>query len=203
MDNARANGVEVYQGDLCSPLPDDLRGQLDVVVAVVPYVPTAALTLLPRDTLTFEDVAHYDGGPDGTVAARTTGRRGPGLAPARGAAPPRAGGRSGRAPDARYWTSWATAASRAGPTRKATSEVSRPSSADTAAARTAARTVPDRARVGSGSAPGEDQSHGAAVDDIASADHGPGIRRATCAAPRPRRTRGTTTGSGRDSSSCW
>jgi release factor glutamine methyltransferase len=67
VDNARANGIEVYQGDLCSPLPDDLRGHLDVVVAVVPYVPTGALPLLPRDTLSFEDVAHYDGGPEGTV----------------------------------------------------------------------------------------------------------------------------------------
>jgi release factor glutamine methyltransferase len=67
VDNARANGIEVYQGDLCSPLPDDLRGHLDVVVAVVPYVPTDALALLPRDTLSFEDVAHYDGGPDGTA----------------------------------------------------------------------------------------------------------------------------------------
>jgi release factor glutamine methyltransferase len=65
VDNARANGVEVYQGDLCAPLPDDLRGHVDVVVAVVPYVPTDALPLLPRDTLSFEDVAHYDGGRDG------------------------------------------------------------------------------------------------------------------------------------------
>ena len=67
VDNARANGIEVYQGDLCSPLPDELHGKLDVVVAVVPYVPTAALALLPRETLIFESVAHYDGGPDGTV----------------------------------------------------------------------------------------------------------------------------------------
>jgi release factor glutamine methyltransferase len=66
VENSRTNGIEVYQGDLLSPLPSALKGQLDVVVAVVPYVPTAALALLPRDTLTFEDVAHYDGGPDGT-----------------------------------------------------------------------------------------------------------------------------------------
>jgi release factor glutamine methyltransferase len=65
--NARANGLEVYEGDLLSPLPSMLKGRLDVVVAVVPYVPTAALGLLPHDTLTFEDVAHYDGGPDGTA----------------------------------------------------------------------------------------------------------------------------------------
>jgi release factor glutamine methyltransferase len=63
---ARGNGVEAYAGDLFAPVPPGLEGQTDVVVAVVPYVPTAALRLLPRDTLTFEDVAHYDGGPDGT-----------------------------------------------------------------------------------------------------------------------------------------
>ena len=67
VDNAQTNGIEVYEGDLLSPLPTTLKGRLDVVVAVVPYVPTAALKLLPHDTLTFEDVAHYDGGPDGTT----------------------------------------------------------------------------------------------------------------------------------------
>jgi release factor glutamine methyltransferase len=64
--NARANGVEVYHGDLFAPLPSELGGTVDVVVAVVPYVPTGALELLPHDTLTFEDRAHYDGGPAGT-----------------------------------------------------------------------------------------------------------------------------------------
>jgi release factor glutamine methyltransferase len=67
VDNARSNGVEVYQGDLFAPLPGELHGHLDVVVAVVPYVPTPALTLLPHDTLTYEDVAHYDGGTNGTA----------------------------------------------------------------------------------------------------------------------------------------
>jgi release factor glutamine methyltransferase len=64
--NARANGVTAFLGDLFSPLPHDLLGAGDVVVAVPPYVPSAALDLLPRDTLTHEDPAHYDGGPDGT-----------------------------------------------------------------------------------------------------------------------------------------
>ena len=63
---ARSNGVDAYRGDLFAPVPPELRGRTDVVVAVVPYVPTAALRLLPRDTLRFEDAAHYDGGPDGT-----------------------------------------------------------------------------------------------------------------------------------------
>jgi release factor glutamine methyltransferase len=62
---ARANGVEAYQGDLFAPLPAELAGAVDVVVGVVPYVPTPALPLLQRDTLTFESSVPYDGGPDG------------------------------------------------------------------------------------------------------------------------------------------
>ena len=34
-------------------------------MAVVPYVPTGELRLLPPDTLRFEAAAHYDGGRDG------------------------------------------------------------------------------------------------------------------------------------------
>jgi release factor glutamine methyltransferase len=67
---AHGNGVEAYAGDLFAPVPPDLERRTDVVVAVVPYVPTPALRLLPRDTLTFEDTAHYDGGPDGTRLLR-------------------------------------------------------------------------------------------------------------------------------------
>ncbi len=68
---ARANGVEASLGDLFETVPGSFRGATDVVVAVVPYVPSPALHLLPRDTLGFEDAAHYDGGPDGTeVLAR-------------------------------------------------------------------------------------------------------------------------------------
>lgn len=63
---ARANGVEAYRGDLFDALPGDLRGETDVMVAVVPYVPSTKLHLLPRDTLGFEDASHYDGGPEGT-----------------------------------------------------------------------------------------------------------------------------------------
>lgn len=36
----------------------------------MPYVPTPALALLPRDTLTFESPLSYDGGPDGTEVLR-------------------------------------------------------------------------------------------------------------------------------------
>jgi release factor glutamine methyltransferase len=67
---AAANGVEVYQGDLFAPLPQAIAGRVDVVIAVVPYVPTPALPLLQRDTFAFESPLAYDGGHDGTHVLR-------------------------------------------------------------------------------------------------------------------------------------
>jgi release factor glutamine methyltransferase len=63
---ARSNSVEAYHGDLFEPLPDALRGCADVVVGVVPYVPTPELAFLQRDTFAFESALSYDGGEDGT-----------------------------------------------------------------------------------------------------------------------------------------
>ena len=67
---AGANGVEAYRGDLFAPLPLTLAGSVDMVVAVVPYVPTGELPLLQRDTFTFESTLSYDGGPDGADVLR-------------------------------------------------------------------------------------------------------------------------------------
>ena len=64
---ARRNGVEAHRGDLLAPLPRALEGSVDVVVGVVPYVPTGDLRLLHRDALTFESTLSYDGGEDGTA----------------------------------------------------------------------------------------------------------------------------------------
>jgi len=67
---ARDNRVEALLGDLFAPLPPGLEGRAGVVVAVVPYVPSADLPLLQRDTLSFESARHYDGGPDGLAILR-------------------------------------------------------------------------------------------------------------------------------------
>ena len=67
---ASSNGVEAYLGDLFAPLPRDLEGTVDVVIAVVPYVPTPSLPLLPRDTLVYESTLSYDGGDDGADVLR-------------------------------------------------------------------------------------------------------------------------------------
>jgi release factor glutamine methyltransferase len=74
---ARANGVEAYAGDLFAPLPSALEGTVDVVVGVVPYVPTPELPLLQRDTLTFESTLSYDGGTEGTEMLRRVVNDGP------------------------------------------------------------------------------------------------------------------------------
>jgi len=76
---ARANGVEVYCGDLFAPLPRALEGRVDVIVAVVPYVPTPELSLLQRDTFAFESPLSYDGGRDGTEILRRVLAESPGF----------------------------------------------------------------------------------------------------------------------------
>jgi release factor glutamine methyltransferase len=67
---ARRNGVEAYTGDLFDALPRALPRSADVVVAVPPYVPTPELSLLQRDTFTFESSRSYDGGADGADVVR-------------------------------------------------------------------------------------------------------------------------------------
>lgn len=63
---ARRNGVEVFEGFLDDPLPRAFEHRVDVLTAVVPYVPTEALHLLPRDVQAFEPRLALDGGVDGT-----------------------------------------------------------------------------------------------------------------------------------------
>jgi release factor glutamine methyltransferase len=80
---ARSNGVETFEGSLDEPLPRALRHRVDVLTAVVPYVPSAAIALLPRDVRDFEPMAALDGGADGMdllreVVLRSTGWLRPG-----------------------------------------------------------------------------------------------------------------------------
>ncbi len=64
---ARRNGVRALLGDLDEPLSPSLRGRVDVMTAVVPYVPTEELHLLPRDVLANEPRRALDGGRRGTT----------------------------------------------------------------------------------------------------------------------------------------
>ena len=53
-------------GDLTAPVPVTLRGKVDVLTGVVPYVPRDSLHLLARDVLMFEPRGALDGGERGT-----------------------------------------------------------------------------------------------------------------------------------------
>jgi release factor glutamine methyltransferase len=63
--NAATFGFSVYAGSWWSGVPDDVRGQLDLVVAHLPYVPTDEVGLLPRDFRDHEARLGVDGGSDG------------------------------------------------------------------------------------------------------------------------------------------
>jgi release factor glutamine methyltransferase len=67
IDCARNNGVRALLGDLDKPLEPTLQGRVDVMTAVVPYVPTEELHLLPRDVLANEPRRALDGGRRGTT----------------------------------------------------------------------------------------------------------------------------------------
>jgi len=67
---ARRNVSRVYEGDLFAPLPSSLRGRVDLIVVVAPYVPTSAIALLPHEARDHEPVRALDGGNDGLEVLR-------------------------------------------------------------------------------------------------------------------------------------
>jgi release factor glutamine methyltransferase len=58
-------GGRVHLGDLYDALPESLRGRVDVIAANAPYVPTAAIPLMPPEARDHEPRTALDGGPDG------------------------------------------------------------------------------------------------------------------------------------------
>jgi release factor glutamine methyltransferase len=68
--NVEPIGGRVYEGDLFDPLPGALRGTVDIIVAVAPYVPTTAIDLLPREARLYEPALALDGGADGLDVLR-------------------------------------------------------------------------------------------------------------------------------------
>lgn len=81
---ARRNipGGAVYEGDLYGPLPESLRGRIDVLVANAPYVPTEAIAFLPPEARVYEPRVALDGGSDGLdVQRRVTAEAAQWLAP--------------------------------------------------------------------------------------------------------------------------
>jgi len=77
-----ADHGRVYEGDLYRPLPDALRGRVDILVANVPYVPSGDIPFLPPEAREHEALVALDGGADGLdVLRRVTAEARQWLAP--------------------------------------------------------------------------------------------------------------------------
>jgi release factor glutamine methyltransferase len=63
--NLAACGARVYEGDLYQPLPVSLHGRVGILIANAPYVPTAAIELMPPEARIHEPRIALDGGYDG------------------------------------------------------------------------------------------------------------------------------------------
>lgn len=68
-DNLRGRAT-VLAGDLYDPLPRRLRGRVEVLVANAPYVPSAAIALMPAEAREHEPTVALDGGDDGLDVLR-------------------------------------------------------------------------------------------------------------------------------------
>lgn len=66
---AEARG-EVFEGDLYTPLPDSLRGRVDLLIVNAPYVPTDAIDMMPPEARDHEPRVALDGGHDGVDVHR-------------------------------------------------------------------------------------------------------------------------------------
>ncbi|MEU6622672.1 putative protein N(5)-glutamine methyltransferase [Streptomyces litmocidini] len=75
--NVEPRGGRVYEGDLFAPLPRELRGRVEVLVANVPYVPTEEIGLLPPEARDHEPHVTLDGGADGLDVMRRVAAEAP------------------------------------------------------------------------------------------------------------------------------
>jgi release factor glutamine methyltransferase len=81
--NVATVGGRSYEGDLYDPLPAELRGRVDILVANAPYVPTDEIVLMPPEARVHEPRVALDGGADGLdVLRRVTAAAPQWLAPA-------------------------------------------------------------------------------------------------------------------------
>jgi release factor glutamine methyltransferase len=62
--------AHTYTGDLADPLPAEVWGRVDVLVANAPYVPTAAISMMPPEAREHEPHVALDGGGDGLAILR-------------------------------------------------------------------------------------------------------------------------------------
>jgi release factor glutamine methyltransferase len=75
--NLAPYGVRPVVGDLFDAVPADVAGAVDVLVANVPYVPSAAVEFLPAEAREHEPRIALDGGGDGLDVLRRIAVRAP------------------------------------------------------------------------------------------------------------------------------
>ncbi|MFJ3219239.1 putative protein N(5)-glutamine methyltransferase [Kitasatospora sp. NPDC086801] len=75
--NLAGPGAPVFEGDLFVALPAALRGRIDVLLANVPYVPSADIALLPPEARLHEARPALDGGADGLDVLRRVAAEAP------------------------------------------------------------------------------------------------------------------------------
>ena len=75
--NVTGLGGKVYEGDLYKALPQSIKGNINVLVANVPYVPTKAIEMLPMEARLYEPKLALDGGDDGLNIQRRVAEEAP------------------------------------------------------------------------------------------------------------------------------
>ncbi|EMD29539.1 putative protein N(5)-glutamine methyltransferase [Amycolatopsis azurea] len=75
--NVADAGGEVFEGDLFEPLPQSLRGRVDLLVVNAPYVPTDAIAMMPPEARDHEPRVALDGGHDGVEVHRRVAAEAP------------------------------------------------------------------------------------------------------------------------------
>ncbi|RLQ93696.1 putative protein N(5)-glutamine methyltransferase [Falsibacillus albus] len=75
--NVTDKGGQVFQGDLYTPLPQSLKGRVNIIVANTPYVPTEAIEMLPQEARLYEPKVALDGGQDGLDLQRKAAQEAP------------------------------------------------------------------------------------------------------------------------------
>lgn len=65
IQNLAQFNVPVFEGDLFEPIPENLKGRIEVLVANGPYVPTEEIAMMPREARLYETQQSLDGGRDG------------------------------------------------------------------------------------------------------------------------------------------
>jgi release factor glutamine methyltransferase len=70
-------GGVVYQGDLYDPLPERLRGLVQVLAVNAPYVPSAGIRTMPQEARLHEPLVSLDGGADGLDVQRRVAAEAP------------------------------------------------------------------------------------------------------------------------------